>query len=52
MERHGRQTVLLTAVLILGALGVAAAFLTTLGGFDAAVDLAGRAIAKIDQLLR
>ena len=50
MLRDGRQTTLLAAALIVGVLGVAAAFFKSLGGFDAAMDIARRILARLDQL--
>jgi hypothetical protein len=50
-QNDGRN-LLLAAAFVLGALGVAAAFVMTIGGFDGAVDLAQRILSRIDQVVR
>jgi hypothetical protein len=40
MAKDGRQTALIAAAFVVGVLGVAAAFLKMLGGFDGTMEIA------------
>jgi hypothetical protein len=52
MPEKDRHTQVLAAVLVLGALGVAAAFFKTMGGFDGIMGIARSLLARLDQLIR